>query len=266
MTLSTRRVGFILLGSMGDCIRLAHCLKFFAFTNSDITWLISSKWRAIRLLAPQIEFIEVNSFRALSKVFFRKFDIVVDFQRILKSGLISFISSKIRLGFHPRDTKELNHLFNNIYITPWLENQTKFEKYLELLVLAGLEQQSFQTTIEPLVDKSQAVVSLGGSWKSKRFPKDALTRILNALTKLGVIHIFLLGGFDAKDDAEYLLASSKKFGLRVNNLVGIPLEETISFVKSYTPGYALGTDTGLAHLFAYFGKPYWTIFGPSDPR
>ena len=53
----------------------------------------------------------------LAKIRARKFDLVLDLQRHLKSGIVSWWSgAPQRIGFSRTDTKELNWIFNNMHI------------------------------------------------------------------------------------------------------------------------------------------------------
>lgn len=114
----------ILMGSLGDVAR-GLCLIDHIKRNlpqSRVTWLVESKWSELVRLNRQIDRVIIlkRSCR-LSAVWglfedLRRdhYDITLDLQRILKSGFISLLSgAKRRIGFHRRNAKEFNWIFNN---------------------------------------------------------------------------------------------------------------------------------------------------------
>ena len=75
----------------------------------------------------------------------RKFDVVLDFHGILKSGLLSFLSgSPKRIGYDRRSTKEGNFLFSNIKVKLPKGRISRFQRNLALLRGMGLEVKEFK--------------------------------------------------------------------------------------------------------------------------
>ncbi len=257
----------VLTGSMGDCIKCAHALTFFNLQNQKIWWLINEKWIELSMLTDNIKFITVkNNIFSYIKELLRtqKFEVIIDLQRILKSGIISFLKGKTRIGFHKQDSKEFNYIFNNTFVTPWSKSETKLDKYIQMFKLAGLKLNNQIKTEKIEFKTSQAAVILGGSWASKKLSPQSLNYLMGFCFKSGAESVFLLGGLDCINLANFI--SKKDYPTKkVINLVGIPLKETINFVRNFD-GFGVGGDTGLAHLFAFFHKPYFTIFGPSCPN
>lgn len=258
------RVAIILLGAMGDCIRLLTCFKH-ARHIPRVTWFISHKWSDLSKLDPRINFIflkpNIGSVLSILKSS-RHYDIVLDMQRIFKSGVLSFILGRARVGFHPADCKEFNHLFNNVYIPRWRQAESKLEKYVGFLTLLGIE--VVIPKMSMLRASREVALVLGGSWNSKKLSPSDLKMVVETFREAGFDRFWLIGGDDCKSAAQVLEKYMKKSGFHFTNMVGCSLSETIEFCRHFN-GVGFGSDTGMAHMFAYFQKPYITVFGPSDP-
>ena len=139
----------ILMGSLGDLIRglaVAHGIKQSS-PKTHITWVVEDTWQGLLKDHPYIDDILVferkDKIKGVLKLIKglrkRKFDICLDMQRHLKSGIASFLSkAKTRIGFHPKNSKEMNFLFNNNYISFKPTNYPKQLQYLEFLSVLKL--------------------------------------------------------------------------------------------------------------------------------
>src|SRR5229473_5119788 len=126
-TLAPRRVLIILLGSIGDVVRALPLLGRIrrAWPDAHISWAVEPKSRPVLEGHPWLDQVIVYD-RApapwtfipfLNKIRASRFDLVLDLQRHLKSGLASRVSgAPDRFGFAASNTKEFNHLFSNHHI------------------------------------------------------------------------------------------------------------------------------------------------------
>src|SRR6266849_5660301 len=139
MRVAAERILIVLLGAIGDVTRalpLAMRVRA-AYPQARIAW-------AVEAAAPLLEhhpavdeplvFARAGGapafVRFLRQVRARDFDLVLDLQRHLKSGLVSAASrASVRIGFHRRNAKELNWLFNTHVIEPVDERGWKLEQY-----------------------------------------------------------------------------------------------------------------------------------------
>src|SRR5215470_3872929 len=68
-----------------------------------------------------------------------QFDLVLDLQRHLKSGITSLVSgARNRIGFAAANTKELNHLFSTRHIAPQPNMRLKLLQYQAFAESLGL--------------------------------------------------------------------------------------------------------------------------------
>ena len=139
----------ILTGSLGDVAR-GLCLVSHLKNNlpaSRVAWLIEKKRIDLVRFHPQLDqAIVFERSRGISGVWdlyktLRRehFDIALDLQRILKSGVFSLLSgARRRIGFHRRNAKELNWIFNNEHIPFCSEDHSKLDHYLKFTEHLGL--------------------------------------------------------------------------------------------------------------------------------
>ncbi len=141
----------ILMGSLGDVAR-GLCLIDHIKRNlpqSRVTWLVESKWSELVRLNRQIDRVIIFKRSCRLSAVWRLFedlrrdhyDITLDLQRILKSGFISLLSgAKRRIGFHRRNAKEFNWLFNNEHIGYYSDDLPKISHYLKFTEYLGLSE------------------------------------------------------------------------------------------------------------------------------
>jgi ADP-heptose:LPS heptosyltransferase len=201
------------------------------------------------------------------------FDITLDLQRILKSGFFSLLSGAgRRIGFHRRNTKELNWLFNNEYIPYFSENLSKLDHYLKFTKHLGLPESDtldfglatldVSRTVPPHVAEIQnsfIAVVMGSSWESKDWNFDGYHNFVQYIIENQNRHVVLLGGNSQMDLAAKLV--EKLNSPKVINLTGNSLLEMTAVLKAAAA--AVGPDSGPGHLAAAVGTPYVTLFGPT---
>src|SRR5271155_5208124 len=123
-TAAPRRVLIVLLGAIGDVVRALPLLGRLrkAYPDAHIAWAVEPKSAPVLEGHPWLdETIIYNRARApfsfpsfLYRVRKGHFDLVLDLQRHIKSGLVAYVSrAHERIGFSVANTKELNHWFSS---------------------------------------------------------------------------------------------------------------------------------------------------------
>ncbi len=114
----------VLHGAIGDVVRalpLAVRIKR-AWPNTRLTWSVEPISSDILVGHPAVDelliFKRREGFKEFKKflklVESKEFDLVIDLQRHLKSGLVARSSkAPVRIGFNQANSKELNFLFSN---------------------------------------------------------------------------------------------------------------------------------------------------------
>src|SRR5262249_20308035 len=92
-----------------------------------------------------------------------KYDVALDLGRHTKSGVTSFLSrAPLRVGFHRRNAKELNWLFNNrdVGAAPRMFRKIhQFQKFGDLLGLPPIEE-PYDYGLVPTAEERQKVAAL----------------------------------------------------------------------------------------------------------
>ena len=121
--MSTRRILIVLMGAIGDVTRglpIAVRIKR-SWPDSQISWAVEPLSAPLVTGHPAIDRVVVfdrkrgiAGYRNLiAELRTESYDLVLDMQRHFKSGMTSLLSGgKVRVGFHRRNAKEFNWLFN----------------------------------------------------------------------------------------------------------------------------------------------------------
>lgn len=280
-----RKILIVLHGSIGDVTRalpLARLLRK-GFPKAHLTWSIEPLSLPLIQGSDAIDEIIVFDRRQpwrtflpfLARIRAGKFDLVLDLQRHLKSGLISRCSgAPNRLGFHRNDSKEWNWLFNNLYIDAFGENISKLDHYLKFADYLGIDRFPIEWRISLSaaetaavaahlsdVKQSYAVLFVGARWESKQWFPHQMAECAELLRMHYQLDTVLLGGQEDRGLAQQAAAQIDG----VLNLVGrTSLREAIGIIEKAK--VAIGPDTGLMHIAAAVRTPIVSLWGATDPK
>ena len=285
MIAAPRRILVILHGSVGDVTRalpLANLIRR-RYPEARLSWSVEPAAAPLVEHHPAVDdvilfdrsrwWVGLGPF--LKRIRAGRFDLALDLQRLLKSGLISWWSrAPHRLGFHRRDAKECNWLFNNHHIPPVGNGISKLNHYLKFAQWLGIEPHPVEWRLSLLPHEESAVEEMlrdvgggyavffvGSRWQSKKwFPADT-ARCAAALHKAYGLEVILLGGSDDIVFAE----QARAFGLpQFRNWVGkTSLRQAVGILQRAQ--VAVGPDTGLMHLSAAVGTPVVSLWGATSP-
>ncbi len=277
----------ILMGSLGDVTRglcLVSHLKA-CFPKSSVTWLVEPKCKEVVRFHPQIDKVLVfdrprwhlgivDLFRALRS---SRFDCALDLQRHLKSGFFSLLSGAThRIGFHPKNAKEFNWIFNNRHIPYMEEFYPKLFHYLQFTQYLGCPRPevldfgffgpgllSSGAHVLSQVNRPFIAVVLGSTWISKEWFFESYARLIRELLAETSMHLVML---DTPAKYEMACGLEREIGSsRLINLVGrTSVVELAAVLKE--AAVAVGPDCGSAHIASAVGTPYVALFGPTSPE
>lgn len=278
------RVLVVLMGALGDVVRALTIVRSIKRSRPAwrISWLVEPASAGIVMLHPDIDEVIVfnrkegirgvlSLYRELSR---REFDITLDLQRHLKSGFFSWLSgSQRRVGFHPRDTKEGNWLFNSEYLPQRGDLLSKVDHYQLFVEKLGLpvslpldgglghiSPSRLRKELHALLPRSYVGVILGSSRDSKDWPEEGYRGLLESSTVPGIEGFVLLGDRSKVALADRLATS--KAAIPVVNLVGkTTLEELVGVIAGARA--CIGPDSGPGHIAGSLGIPHVTLFGPT---
>jgi lipopolysaccharide heptosyltransferase I len=208
------------------------------------------------------------------------FDVAIDFQGNLRSGLITFMTrARLRIGLPRKDTKELSFLLTNHRVKLPDGPLHRVERGLCLLRACGIDTAE-AAPIVPVtqedrqeVDEFLAASGLAGSpfavihagtsafGRYKQWPNDRWAEVARRLAgELGLRVVLTRGPEPA--EAEGAAAIAAGTAALVAPLLSLrELGELFRRVRLF-----LSVDTGPMHLASAVGAPVVALFGPKDPR
>ena len=284
-SLEPKNILLVLHGSIGDVIRalpLANLIDH-AFPNARLTWSIEPPSLPLVEHHPAVDevilFDRTRWWRQLVPFLRRiragRFDLVLDLQRHLKSGIISrWCGAPHRLGFHRVDSKELNWVFNNHHLPRLGNGLSKLNHYLKFAEYLGIVPEPVEWKLsltqaeEVVVDRHLEKISsgfatlfVGSRWESKNWFSWQITSCAELIQQRHGLSVVLLGG---KNDAAVAREVEISCRRGILNLVGrTSLREVIGIIAR--ANVAVGPDTGLMHIAAAVKTPVVSLWGATDP-
>ena len=292
------------LSAVGDVIRTLPAVKALKenFPSSHITWIIEESSMNFLESQPGIDEVilfprrrwarGIKSVKGIQKTLKemgnfvanlrgKKFDVVLDFHGILKSGLLSYLSgAPKRIGFDRQSSKEGNFLFSNVKVSLPGQRLSRFERNFTLLKGLGLEAKGFYHTLHiPREDqnyiesyfkkipftlkKPLIAIHPGTSPKTayKRWMPEQYSLLADRLIReLGASVIFTWG------PGELDWVEGIRKGMEEASLLA-PRTETLTQLGEIFRRCNLyvGGDTGPMHIASFVDVPVVAIYGPTDP-
>ncbi len=284
MRVPADRILIVLLGAIGDVVRalpLANRLRA-GYPRAHIAWAVEPTAAPILAGHPALDDVLLFErhggapalWRFLRRVRRQGFDLTLDLQRHLKSGLVSFASrAPVRIGFHRRNTKELNWLWNTHTIEPVESRGWKLEQYLRFATLLelpeaapsfdirlGADEEARVATLVAARSRPFAALFLGSTWESRLWFPEGFAKLADELDRRGLDTI-LLGGADVTAIAAEVrrLARSAPLDLTAKTT----LRESYGILARAR--VAVGPDSGPMHLAAAAGTPVVSLWGATTP-
>jgi lipopolysaccharide heptosyltransferase I len=278
------RVLVILMGALGDVVRglsVVHAIKAHN-PKTHITWLVEPACSGIVSLHSGIDEVLIFN-RALGvrgvwglrrELTTRTFDVTLDLQRHGKSGLFSWMSrAPRRIGFHRKDAKEGNWLFNTEYVPARGDGSSKIEHYLSFVEQLGIKRPEVldgglsHLTLDGVAEDLRSQLQepylgliLGSSRDSKDWPEEGYAALLEQAQLSGVRVAVLLGDTSKIEMASRL--EKVRSPLRIVNSVGrTSLKDLVGIIHGAK--VCVGPDSGPAHIAGSLGVPHVTLFGPT---
>jgi len=302
--MNSQEILVLRLSAVGDVIRTLPAVKALKehAPSSSITWIVEEPSQAFLESQPEVDRVILfprkrwtKGMKSLGTIWEtigemrefitglrkRKFDVVLDFHGILKSGLLSFLSgARHRIGYDRSSTKEGNSLFSNVKVRLPKEKISRFKRNFALLRGMGLEVRDFKYSLHiPPADREYVAsffkssgtplkrpliaIHPGTSAKAlfKRWPADQYARLGDRLVReLSATVLFTWGA----DEFEWVEGIRKE--MEEPSLLGPKTETLTQLGEVYRQcDLYIGGDTGPMHIASLIGIPVVVIYGPTDP-
>jgi ADP-heptose:LPS heptosyltransferase len=282
-----RRVLIVLLGAIGDVVRALPLLGRIrrAWPDAHIAWAVEPKSEPILRGHPWLDDLVVYDRRHAPWSFPRflvtvragRYDLVLDLQRHLKSGVTALVSgARERIGFARENAKEHNYLFTTRRLEAQPNLRLKLMQYQQFADALGIAPAPIEFGLAPgaeeraraaemLGDSPRPLlgVILGSSWPSRIYFPEQTAAVIRMLAESAngsgqALFPVLIGGPD-----ETALAADvmRKLGsLRALNLAGrTTLRDLVAIFSECAA--AFGPDSGPMHIAAAVGCPVVSLWG-----
>jgi heptosyltransferase-1 len=203
------------------------------------------------------------------------FDAVIDFQGLVKSGVIARLCrSRARVGFARPWLKEpAAGIFYNRRVRAE-GSKHAIEENLALAGSLGAKPGAWQFPLprlpgyEEYLDnmfahagvKEFAIINPGGGWIAKRWPPSHYAQLIRRLDPLFAGHFILTGSASEGKEINKIVRAS---GSSRAYYFPTSIEQFIALARKAR--LFVGGDTGPLHLAAALGVPIVGLYGPTDP-
>ncbi|MCU0576503.1 MAG: glycosyltransferase family 9 protein [Desulfobacterota bacterium] len=268
---------FIKLGAMGDVINtlpLAIALK--GRLDARIHWLVEPLSMPILAGHPAIEEVILFDKRTWSSVMpdvlrrlrARRFDMALDLQRIIKSGLFCLSSrSDRRIGFDRARCKEFTWVLPFERIPAGLPGAHMAHQYLEFARYLGAAPGEIRWdipvsgTIPSGLPGEYVVLNVGATKAANRWTAEGFAALAASLKERRSLVSVLTGG------PEDVAMARRIRSLGQGSIIDLVGKTTIPELKEIIAGSlaVVSCDTGPMHLAVALGREVVALMGPSDP-
>jgi len=285
------KVLIIKLSSIGDCI---HTLPAVASLREGlekkglkprIDWLVEEAASSVLRHSSLVDNVIVvkrgwlknyrenkASARALAA---ENYDIVLDFQGLLKSGIWVYLSKGAkRAGFS--NAREMSHLFLNERLPAYDPDRHAVDRYMDLARHAGGSEGPARFQVDTGKAAKSAADKLESAglaeapffalisqarWPTKLWPRDSFVALARRLCEKTGLKAVLVGG---PGDRAALEGMKEEIGAGAVNLAGqTDLPELAEVLRRAF--FAVTVDSGPMHLAAAVGTRCVSLFGPTAP-
>ena len=284
------KVLIVKLSSIGDVVHTLPALESLSrgFKNkgvkAKIDWLVEEAASSVLKNHPLINDLIVvkrgwgknlrANLKAARGLKAREYDLVLDFQGLLKSGAWVFLSKgKKRVGFS--NARELSHLAYNQKLPAFDIERHAVDRYLELAASAGGERgeaifridagkatESIKKKLKAKgVDGPFFVMATRGRWATKLWKDEKFIELARRVTEEKKLRAVLAGG---PSDKEGLAGVAAAIGKSAVNMAGeTDLKELFALFR--LGKFAVTVDSGPMHIAAASGTKVIALFGPTAP-
>lgn len=301
MLKNIERILIVKLSSIGDVVHSLPTLKALrdTYPQAYIAWVVEEKSKDIVVGNPYLDEViifekerwkkelfktkgareslrEVFNFRKLLRK--KKFDLAIDLQGLMRSGLIAYLSgAKYRIGY--KDSREMSSLFYNIKVSPNSRKPHAVESCLSIVEHLGAKVEEVEFPIwvskedenyvesflkENNCNQEDLLIGLnpGASIPYKRWEKEKFASLGDILQEKYQAKVILLGSSsDVKLDQEVVSLMKKK---PIDAGGKTTIKQLTALIKRCS--LFIGNDTGPLHIAVAVRTPVIAIFGPDNPK
>ena len=283
------RVLIVKVSSLGDIIHTLPAVTDAHRAHKDLVfdWVVEENFVEVPAWHPAVDKVIPVAMRrwrrSLVKTYLRKefrsfkhalqgehYDLVIDAQGLIKSGVISRLSKGLTIGLSNRTIREpLATLFyNKVYSVPWTEHAVDRVRQLFSRALKhrydpeqvdyGLDPDRFDKESNGNSEKS-VVFLHGTTWATKHWPEYYWRHLAHIAAESGYKVLLPWGDEREKQRAQFIARDN------VSAEVLDKLSLSGMAKQIHRSSGVIAVDTGLGHLAAALAKPTVSLYGSTDP-
>ncbi len=276
---AVHRLLVIKLSSLGDlfhALPAVHALK--EASGAKVDWLVQSAYVPLvscftdveRVMAFPRQRVLLFLYRFLQELRRERYDLVVDFQGLLKSAIPARLARRNRGApiIGPSFHREGARWFYHAVAGPRNKSRHAVDECLDILRWLDWplpEAPEFPVRF-PDVPKTSAGPWVGmvpaSRWATKNWPPEYFADVARRLANIGA-RILLLGGRDEKPVCDAIERSLGAESGVVNYAGRTRLPELGGLMSNCD--LVITVDSGPMHMAAAIGRPVLALFGPTEP-
>lgn len=281
------RVLIVKVSSLGDIIHTLPAVTdaYRAKRGLRFDWVVEEAFAEIPHWHPAVDKVIPVAFRRWRKNLIRTwrsgefssfkknlqeqhYDLVIDAQGLIKSGIISRISKGLTVGLSNRTIREpmATLFYNVVYTVPWQQHAVErvrdlFSRTFNYTIDTktcdyGLDREKFRS---PGAKKNKFLVFLHGTtWTSKKWPDQYWQKLARMAAAEGYTIKLLWGNEEELTRAQSIARTSTNVDILNHQSL-----TDIARLLVDSDG-VIAVDTGLAHLAAALSVPVISLHGASD--
>ena len=296
MEQSPKNILLIKLSSLGDVIHALPALRTLRqlYPKAHIAWIVEEKCKDLLYNNPDLDELIVvrirhwrrhwnmqswREFKASLKLIRGRFDLVIDMQGLIKTGVIAFLTQAPRIiGFDKKDCRERPNAWFTHEKIPYMGKKVHVvDRYLAMIQALGAKTvsrdfplvvpeaaeahiETYWKTNPELSAKPVVAIHHGVGFPTKRWPMERFAQLGDHIIKKMGYNVLLTWGPGEEEAVKKLSSQMKeKHWVSPKNT----LHESIAMLKRMS--LCIGCDTGPMHLSAAQGVPTVSLFGPTNP-
>ncbi|MCP3900913.1 MAG: glycosyltransferase family 9 protein [Desulfobacteraceae bacterium] len=271
------KVLIVKLGALGDVINtLPLVINIKKHLNAEIHWLVAPLSLPLVSDHESVDktiLFDKNSLKTslpdtLKKIRQTKYDIVLDLQRLLKSGLFCMAAKTNRkIGFDKKRCKEMSWVFPFERIKPADPNAHMLTQYMEFAKHLGIESNQidwnipWQNNEKSDLASEYIVLNIGATKPANRWSPENFAKLSDMIDKKTSFKTLITGGAEDKPFADII---QEKADCQIKNLCGKTSLKELSQIIADAK-CVISCDTGPMHLAVALKTNLIALFGPSNP-
>ncbi len=289
-SIQPKRILIIKPSALGDIVHALPVASMLRgrFPHAEISWIVNDTYRRLLENHPDLDEViplerrliarnPVAGWRSITKfingIRKRRFDLVIDLQGLLRTGLIAGASgARWKVGL--RTAREGSRWFYNVVLPDDAWNIHAVDRYWMVARVLGAGEEAKEFRL-PSLDRERnrwlaklaglprpwVMMNLGTRWETKRWPVEHFATVGQHIVLTSGGSIVLVGSPDeGKLAQEFLLHWSNQ----VVSTVGMTTLRELAAVLSLAD-LVVSNDSGPLHLAAAMGKPVLAPFTCTSP-